>query len=213
MEYGLPFHNFYYILSEFERRIEKLAQEAQIQQRDEQIQSSQVATKESDFAVSIKSLQEESLQISELSETEKAYGLDVISSLKQVIEPLGASYHIKPAAISRADSSLQDVVLTPQGVVCLIHNNGVTNSKTLESLQSETLVKLLTEIIPEVRTLLVDKRQKTTVRVTMLEKVARELRKVANSFPARGRESRESKPQPASPRESSSSDPLKSAIS
>jgi hypothetical protein len=186
----------------------KLAQEAQIEQEEKQIQASQAP----DFVVSIKSLQEESLQLSELSEMEKTYGFDVISSLKQIIEPLGVSYHIKPAAISKADSSLQDVVLTPQGVVCLIHNNGILNSKTLESLQSETLVKLLSEIIPEIRTLLLEKRQKTSGRVSMLEKVAKELRKVASALPTRGKETRE-KPSPSPKDSQSSGDALKSALS
>ncbi|MHB8567133.1 MAG: hypothetical protein ACYC7D_11450 [Nitrososphaerales archaeon] len=184
-----------------------MAQEAQIQTPEEAHAPQKT---ESDFAISIKSLQEESLQISELTEMERTYGAEVITSLKQVIEPLNVSYHVKPGSISKADSTLSDVILTPQGVVCLIHNNGTVNSKTLESLQSETLVKILAEIIPEVRSLLVDKRQKISGRVGMLEKVAREFRKVASTLPTRQRSldhqlpAREKQP---------SSDALKAALS
>lgn len=199
-----------------------MAQEAQIQREDSQqaqpLAASQSNQKESDFVLSIKTLQEESVQISELSEMERTYGIEVISSLKQIIEPLGVSFHIKPASVSKADSTLSDVVLTPQGVVCLIHTNGTMNSRALESLQSETLVRILTEIIPEIRSLLLEKRQKTSGRVGMLEKVAREFRKVASALPSRQRAPADNV---QSSREKSSqllqgtpsSDPLKAALS
>ncbi|MDG6998586.1 MAG: hypothetical protein JRN15_05670 [Nitrososphaerota archaeon] len=135
--------------------------------------------KESEIGPSIKALQEESLQISELSEMERNYVIEVISYIKQLIEPVGVSFHIKPASVAKSDSSLSDVVLTPQGMVCLMYNSGLVSTRTLESLQTETLVRILVEVLPELSAIFSEKREKLSVRVGMLEKMAREFRKVA----------------------------------
>jgi hypothetical protein len=145
------------------------------------------AQKESEVTLSIKSLQEESLQMSELAEMEKTYAAEVVTVFKQIIEPLNMSYHIRPQSVSKSDNTLSDVVLTPQGAVCLVHSNGMINSKPLESVQSETLVKILVEVIPEVKSILSEKRQKIAGRVVMLEKVSREFSKVASSLSTKGR--------------------------
>lgn len=123
-------------------------------------------------------MQEESLQISELTEMEKAYAAETISFVKQLIEPLGTSFHIKPSTILKSDSTLQDVVLTPQGVIFLMFSSGVITSRPLENVQTETLVKILTEILPELNTILGEKRQRIAMRVGILERMAREFRKV-----------------------------------
>lgn len=135
--------------------------------------------KESDITPAIKQLQEESLQVSELSEMEKSYGVEVISYVKQLIEPVGVSFRVNPASISKSDSSLADVVLTPQGMVCLTYNSGLVSSRSLESLQTETLVKILLEVLPQLSVIFAEKREKLSGRVGMLEKMVREFRKIA----------------------------------
>ena len=110
---------------------------------------------------------------------ERNYVIEVISYIKQLIEPVGVSFHIKPASVAKSDSSLSDVVLTPQGTVCLMYNSGLVSTRTLESLQTETLVRILVEVLPELSAIFSEKREKLSVRVGMLEKMAREFRKVA----------------------------------
>ena len=88
---------------------------------------------------SIKSLQEESQQISELNEMDRTYSPEVTAQLKQMILPLNASYHLKPESVSKTDSTISDVVLTSQGVVCVFYNSGTVASRPLESMTSEVL--------------------------------------------------------------------------
>lgn len=140
-------------------------------------------TKESDVALSIKSLAEESLQISELTEMEKTYATEVIGQLKQLIEPLNNTFHIKPTSLSKSDNSIQDVVLTPQGIICVMHSHGTINSRPLETFSTEILMRILSEVIPEAKKILVERRQKITGRVGSLEKIAREFRKPPNQGP------------------------------
>ena len=143
-------------------------------------QSGSGQPKDSEVALSIKSLAEESLQIAELIEMEKTYSAEVIGQLKQLIEPLGNTFHIKPTSLSKTDSSIQDVVLTPQGIITVMHSHGTINSRPLETFSTEILMRVLAEVVPEAKRILVEKRQKITGRVGSLEKIAREFRKLPN---------------------------------
>ena len=161
----------------------QLAQDAQEEAESPRAQTLGSQQKDAEIALSIKSLQEESLQISELVEMEKTYSVEVISQLKQLIEPLNVAFHVKPSSVSKSDSTIGDVVLTPQGIVCIIHTGGTINSRSLESLPSEILMRILIEVVPQVKQLLSEKRQKISGRVGTLEKIAREFRKVAVGAP------------------------------
>ena len=140
--------------------------------------SMQGGLNETEITSSIKSLQEETQQISELAEMERSYSADVSNQLKQIIMPLSSSYHIKPESISKNDSSISDAVLTPQGVVCVFYTSGNVVSRPLESITSEVLIRILSEVIPEAKILMNERRQKLSGRVMMLEKLSKEMRKV-----------------------------------
>jgi hypothetical protein len=176
--------------------------------------------RDADVTLSIKALEEEFLQISELSELEKSYSGEVISLLKAIIEPLNATFHVKPSSVSKTDSSINEVVLTPQGILCIMRNNGSMNSRPIESLPSEILVKVLMEVIPEVKRLLIERRQKVSTRVATLEKVLREFRKVSGGpasaaarRPASGIPPSVGNPRKGSKDKNSNEDALKSAFS
>jgi len=136
---------------------------------------------ETEVSNSIKSLQEESQQISELAEMERSYSLEVTNQIKQIILPLNASYHIKPQSVSKNDSSISDVVLTPQGVVCVFYSSGTVVSRPLESITSEVIIRILSEVIPDAKALMNERRQKLSGRVMTLEKLSKEMRKVPSA--------------------------------
>ena len=129
----------------------------------------QGGTNDTEVTNSIRLLQEEFQQISELVEMEKSYATEVAAQLKQIIMPLNASYHIKPESISKSDSSISDVVLTPQGLVCVFYNSGNVVSRPLESITSEVLIRILLEVVPDAKALMNEKRQKLSGRVMTLE--------------------------------------------
>lgn len=122
-------------------------------------------------------LKEESAQIGELSELERQYATETINYIKKLIEPLNTSFHIDPHTVMKGDGSITDIVLTPQGTICLVKKENVV-SKPLESLQTETLVNIIQQVLPEIKDHVASKREKMTSRVNMLERVAKELKKV-----------------------------------
>lgn len=179
-----------------------MAPEAEVQSDEfkQELSQKRSAYQESnvDLSLSIKDLQAEFQQISELTELERSYALEILGLLKGLIEPLNVSLHVKPSAVSKTDNTIKDVVLTPQGTICIVRDNGAINARPFDSLPSEVLMRILTEVIPEVRRLLVERRQKINGRVGMLEKVVREFRKFTaatepkvkiGSSPTKGRSS------------------------
>ena len=148
---------------------------AKFDQRDES--ENDIPDRMEDIVSSIGLLKEEAAQISEISELERQYATETISYLKRLIEPLNTSFHIDPRGVMKGDGSVTDIVLTPQGTVCLVRKENVV-SKPIESLQTETLVNIIQQVIPQVKNHVSVKREKMTARVNMLERVTKELRKV-----------------------------------
>lgn len=140
--------------------------------------SSLPATNDGDIAKLVSGLVEESEQIIELTEMEKAYSTDVVSCFCRITSALNESYHLRVESISENDSSVSDAVLTPNGVVCVFRGNDLIASFSLESMACENLMEILRDVIPKVESLLKTRRQKIGHRVTTLEKLISEIRKV-----------------------------------
>jgi hypothetical protein len=131
----------------------------------------------SDVVSSIASLREEASQLDELSELEREYSKEVISQLKGMLESLNASFRIPPASITKSDTSLTDVILTAQCSLCLIRNENTT-TRALESVKTETLLAVVKQVAPQIRSLAVERRMRMAERVTMLERVTKEFMKL-----------------------------------
>ncbi len=114
----------------------------------------------------------------ELIEIERTYSAEAVTQFKRIIAALGTSYNVKDAWSGRAD--IDKAVLTAQGDICIFYSSGTVQSKPLESISSETLLKILTLAVPEVKRTLSEKRQITGLRASILERVAKELSKVSD---------------------------------
>jgi hypothetical protein len=135
---------------------------------------------QTDFDSAIKVLQEESRQMVELVEIEKAYAAESVVQLKRIIEPLGVSFNVRDAWNTSKGESVDKAVLTPEGMVCVIYTNGTVQTKPLERIRSDALLKIMSIAIPEVKQCLVERRQITSLRAGVLERIAKELGKVSS---------------------------------
>jgi hypothetical protein len=134
---------------------------------------------QADIDSAIKTLQEESHQMVELMEIEKTYAAESVLQFKRIIEPLMVSYDVKDAWNTARGENIQAATLTAEGIVCVTFMNGVVQAKPLESVRCETLLKILSIAIPEVKQILVERREITSLRAGVLEKIAKELSKVS----------------------------------
>ncbi len=130
-----------------------------------------------ELPAAIKSLEEEELQITELKAIEKTHLTEVVSHLKQAVLSLGVPVHIDPSAFS-------EVILTPDGKVSLVNNGSEITSMPLEKLPGSAMVSVLMQSVPELKRLLVEKKSGIGERATVLEKSAKEFRKVVAALPS-----------------------------
>ena len=129
-------------------------------------------------------LQEESTLIAQLWEMEKMRSAEVFASLRRILEANGKSFHLNPDLLKRVDKNVTDVVLTPQGMICLIFNNGQIVTRPLENLSTESLVRVMGQVLPEMKTILAERRRKLSARAGILERMADELKGISDSaFP------------------------------
>src|SRR5579862_8956536 len=101
--------------------------------------------KEADLPLAIKGLEEEELQIAELTEIEKAQLTDLASSLKALLKSLDTPLHVDSASFS------PEVVVTPEGMARLENEGVLVASIPIESIPSQILIKMLMEMIPDIK--------------------------------------------------------------
>jgi hypothetical protein len=135
----------------------------------------------------IRSLHQDSIDVAELRDSEKLHVADVTQSLRSLIEPLGKSFQLEPSLFPKLNRNVTEVVLSPQGSICLIRADGSIVTRSLENLSSESLLKVLSLVLPEVRRELAEKRSKLAARSELLEKVSSELKRVPSFVPSHWR--------------------------
>ena len=127
-------------------------------------------------SAAINSLRKECGQTNELIKLEEYYSSEVIDQLKQIMMPWKASFRINPATVSNDGSPISDAVLTSEGIVCLLNDRGkVILRRPLGEFQTEILLKIMEEILPEAQNL---GKVKPSQRLSRIEKVSRQLRKM-----------------------------------
>ena len=136
------------------------------------------AKKEVELPVSIKSIEEEELQLSELNEIEKAQLQEVVSHLRLLLEAIDTPIHIDPSAFS-------EIVLTPAGEVSLTNNGNSIVSMPMEKLPGSALISVLIQVLPEIKRIMVEKKLATADRAQILERSAKEFRKVTAALPGK----------------------------
>lgn len=126
----------------------------------------------------IKAIQEESKQISELAEFERCYCSEVANLFKDIIHPLKMSYRINPVLFSKSDYSISDIILTPNAELRIFHGQSNIVSRSLGSVESEVLTRIVEELMPYVESLINDSDQDLGHEKTTLERLSGDIRRL-----------------------------------
>ena len=142
----------------------------------------------SELTSQIKSLYDEYMQVSELSEMEKASIAEATSLLKVQLALLNLSFRIQSSTVLKEGSSrVADAIVTSEGRLVLVERDGMVRSQPLEKLSAESLLMVLGEIVPQIKTHLQNRREQIGMSLGMLDKANRELRRISSvSFVSNG---------------------------
>jgi hypothetical protein len=138
---------------------------------------------EAEISRSLKLIQEESLQISELATIERNYTQELCSMVRNVLEPLHKSIQISPDLLSTEKGvKVNAAVLTAESLVVVTQADGMVSSKPLESYPTDVVIQVVTEAIPRLGDAMQIHRQRLSGRVSLLERLTREFRKLSSAF-------------------------------
>ncbi len=146
----------------------------------EEIEKTRVEV-EQQFQDILKTISEETLQLSEFLLEENKLKSDLCEYLRQILGRLNIAFNISPAKVP-LNAELGKVILNEKGHLILVCEDGTVNSAFLGEHKPETVMSVLRTITPELAKVISLYRQKISTRVIFFGKMRKELRNVAQAI-------------------------------
>jgi len=129
----------------------------------------------------LKSINEETLQLSEFLMEENKMMTDLCMSLKQILKKLNVSFNIPPQNIP-IGKNIKKVILNEEGHLILVYEKGDVNSGFLAEYPPEIVMAVLWTVMPELAKVVMLYRKKISMRVNFFGKVKKELKDVVKAI-------------------------------
>jgi len=129
----------------------------------------------------LKSISEETLQLSEFLMEENKLMDELCMSLKQILKKLNVSFNIPPQDIPLR-KKVKKVILNEEGHLILVHEKGDVNSAFLAEYPPEIVMAVLWVVMPELAKVVMLYRKKISTRVNFFGKVKKELKGVVKAI-------------------------------
>jgi hypothetical protein len=129
----------------------------------------------------LKSISEETLQLSEFLMEENKLMSDLCVSLKQILKKLNVSFNIPPQDLP-IHKKVKKVILNEEGHLILVYEKGDVNSAFLAEYPPEIVMATLWIVMPELAKVVMLYRKKIGTRVNFFGKVKKELKGVVKAI-------------------------------
>lgn len=129
----------------------------------------------------LKSINEETLQLSEFLMEENKLMNEICISLKQILKKLNVSFNIPPRDIPLR-KKVKKVILNEEGHLILVHEKGEVNSAFLAEYSPEIVMAVLWVIMPELAKVVMLYRKKISTRANFFGKIKKELKSVVKAI-------------------------------
>lgn len=129
----------------------------------------------------LKSINEETLQLSEFLMEESKLMRELCISLRQILKKLNVSFNIPPQDLP-LPKRVEKVILNEEGHLILVYGKGEVNSAFLAEYSPEIVMAALWIIMPELAKVVMLYRKKISTRVNFFGKVKKELKSVVKAI-------------------------------
>jgi len=154
-----------------------------IELTDSEEKKSSDQTKFQNLILSLKSVQDDIGQISELSSEEKTLVAEFFEALLKLMQPLAATI---PVSITALPAELGDVVqanIDPTGHLMVLHRTGQAELKDLrEEKNRDLMVAIVEDVMPKFKKLTEAQKKKIEKRMNLLSAVTAELQKISKAI-------------------------------
>lgn len=129
----------------------------------------------------LRSINEETLQLSEFLIEENKLTNELCMSLRQILKKLNVSFNIPPHDLPLR-KKIKKVILNEEGHLILVYEKGEVNSAFLAEYPPEIVMATLWIIMPELAKVVMLYRKKISTRVNFFGKVKKELKSVVKAI-------------------------------
>jgi hypothetical protein len=129
----------------------------------------------------LKSISEETLQLSEFLMEENKLMNELCLSLKQILKKLNISFNIPPRDIPLR-KKVKKVILNEEGHLILVHEKGDVNSAFLAEYPPEIVMAVLWVVMPELAKVVMLYRKKISTRANFFGRIKKELKGVVKAI-------------------------------
>jgi len=129
----------------------------------------------------LKTINEETLQLSEFLIEESKLMNELCTSLKQILKKLNVSFNIPPRDIPLR-KKVKKVILNEEGHLILVYEKGEVNSALLAEYPPEIVMAVLLVVIPELAKVIMLYRKKISTRVNFFGRIKKELKSIVNAI-------------------------------
>ncbi|MEM3735304.1 MAG: hypothetical protein QXH40_01750 [Candidatus Bathyarchaeia archaeon] len=129
----------------------------------------------------LKSISEETLQLSEFLMEEDKLIRDLCTSMRQILKKLNVSFNIPPREIP-IKARVKKVILNEECNLILVYEKGEVHSAFLAEYPPEIVMATLMVIMPELAEVIMLYRKKISTRVSLFAKIKKELKSVVKAI-------------------------------
>lgn len=132
---------------------------------------------------SMKSLQDDIGQISELSSEEKRVVDVFFESFLTLMKPLAKTMSVSPDALPAELGNVVQANIDPKGNLMLLYQDGQVDIRNLgEKNQRDLMICVMTDVMPKFKQLTSAHRRKIENRMKFLSSVTKEIQKISKAF-------------------------------
>jgi hypothetical protein len=137
---------------------------------------------EKKFTELLTAVSEETVQLSEFLIEEKKLIQDVCMLLRDILRRLNISFDVPVKAVPELQHSARKIVLNNEGHVILMQEGEKVSSKMVEDYPPQVVLAIIWSVIPELEKSLRRYRKRISQRVSIFEKIRKELKNIQRVF-------------------------------
>ena len=136
-----------------------------------------------DLIDSLRSVQDDIGQISELSAEEKTLVAEFFGALLKLMQPLAATIAVSTEALPEEMVDVVQANIDPTGHLAILHRNGQVELKNLtEEKNRDLMISVVEDIVPKFKQLTSAQKQKIEKRTSFLSSITLELQKISKAL-------------------------------
>jgi hypothetical protein len=136
-----------------------------------------------DLIDSLRSVQDDIGQMSELSAEEKTLVAEFFGALLKLMQPLAATIAVSIEALPEELGTVVQANIDPTGHLAILHPNGQVELKNLtEEKNRDLMISVVEDIMPKFKQLTNAQKQKIEKRISFLSSITSELQKISKAL-------------------------------